>query len=82
VPFPVAVGGQAASLADAHAAVTRTLPIALPLLAALTLLVLWLMTGSVILPVMALLANALTAASATGTVTFVFQDGHLASLFG
>jgi RND superfamily putative drug exporter len=81
-PFPVAVGGQAASLADAHAAVSRTLPIALPLLAALTVLVLWLMTGSVTLPVMALLTNALTAAAATGVVTFVFQDGHLASLLG
>jgi uncharacterized membrane protein YdfJ with MMPL/SSD domain len=33
-------------------AVARTLPVALPLLAALTLVVLWLMTGSVTLPVM------------------------------
>jgi RND superfamily putative drug exporter len=81
-PFPAAVGGQAASLADQHAAVARTLPVALPLLAALTLLVLWLMTGSVTLPVMALLTNVLTVAAATGIVTFVFQDGHLASLFG
>ncbi len=81
-PFPVAVGGQAASLADQHAAVARTLPVALPLLAALTLIVLWLMTGSVTLPVMALLTNALTTAAATGIVTFVFQDGHLASLLG
>lgn len=81
-PFPVAVGGHAASLADQHAAVARTLPVALPLLAVLTLLVLWLMTGSVTLPVMALLSNVLTAATATGIVAFVFQDGHLASLFG
>jgi RND superfamily putative drug exporter len=81
-PFPVAVGGQAASLADAHAAVAQTLPVALPLLAVLTLLVLWLMTGSVTLPVMALLTNVLTVAAATGVVTFVFQDGHLASLLG
>jgi uncharacterized membrane protein YdfJ with MMPL/SSD domain len=81
-PFPVAVGGQAASLADQHAAVARTLPVALPLLAALTLLVLWLMTGSVTLPVMALLTNVLTTATATGIVVFVFQDGHLASMLG
>jgi len=81
-PFPVAVGGQAASLADQHAAVARTLPVALPLLAALTLVILWLMTGSVTLPVMALLTNVLTTATATGIVTFVFQDGHLASLLG
>jgi RND superfamily putative drug exporter len=76
------VGGQAASLADQHAAVARTLPVALPLLAALTLIVLWLMTGSVTLPVIALLTNVLTTATATGIVVFVFQDGHLASLLG
>jgi uncharacterized membrane protein YdfJ with MMPL/SSD domain len=81
-PFPVAVGGQAVSLADQHAAVARTLPVALPLLAVLTLLVLWLMTGSVALPVLTLLTNVLTAAAATGIVTFVFQDGHLARLLG
>jgi RND superfamily putative drug exporter len=81
-PFPAAVGGQAATLTDQHAAVARTLPVALPLLVALTVLVLWLMTGSVTLPVTALLTNALTLAAATGIVVFAFQDGHLASLFG
>ncbi len=81
-PFPAAVGGQAASLADQHAAVARTLPLALPLLAVLTLVVLWLMTGSLTLPIMALLTNVLTAATTTGIVTFVFQDGHLAWLLG
>ena len=81
-PFPVAVGGQAASLADQHAAVTRTLPIALPLLAVLTLLLLWLMTGSIALPALTLITNALTTAAATGAVAFVFQGGHLASLLG
>ena len=81
-PFPVAVGGQAASLADQHAAVARTLPLALSLLAALTLVILWLMTGSATLPVMALLTNALTTAAATGIVVFAFQDGHLAALLG
>jgi RND superfamily putative drug exporter len=81
-PFPAAVGGQAATLTDQHAAVARTLPVALALLVALTVLVLWLMTGSVTLPVMALLTNALTLAAATGIVVFAFQDGHLASLLG
>jgi uncharacterized membrane protein YdfJ with MMPL/SSD domain len=76
-PFPAAVGGDAAALTDQHAAVTRTLPIALPLLAVLTLLALWLMTGSLVLPVMALLTNAITVAAATGIITFAFQDGHL-----
>jgi RND superfamily putative drug exporter len=81
-PFSVAVGGPAASLADQHAAVARALPAAISLLAILTLFILWLMTGSVTLPAMALLTNLLATAAATGIVVFVFQGGHLASLFG
>jgi RND superfamily putative drug exporter len=40
------------------------------------------MTGSVILPIKALLMNFLTLAAATGIVVFVFQEGNLAGLFG
>ena len=43
----------------------------------MTLAILWLMTGSVVLPVKALLMNALTTATATGLLVFVFQDGRL-----
>jgi len=50
------------------------------LLAAVTLAILWLMTGSVVLPVKALLMNALTTATATGLLVFVFQDGRLQSV--
>ena len=38
---------------------------------------LWLLTGSVILPIKTLLMNALTAAAATGILVFIFQDGRL-----
>ena len=37
---------------------------------------LWLLTGSVILPIKTLLMNALTAAAATGILVFIFQDGR------
>jgi MMPL family len=57
-----------------------TLPLALALLVVVTVLVLWLLTGSVILPVKTLLMNALTAATATGILVFIFQDGRLAGL--
>ena len=73
-PFHVSVGGAAASLADQRAAVSRMLPLALALLVGLTLVVLWLMTGSVLLPIKTLLMSLLTAAAATGIVVFVFQD--------
>ena len=42
-----------------------------------TLLILWLMTGSVVLPVKSLVMNALTLAAATGLLVFIFQDGRL-----
>ena len=76
-PVPVLAGGQAADFADQGASLAATLPLAITILVLVTLLVLWLMTGSVILPVMTLLTNALTAAAATGILVFIFQDGRL-----
>jgi uncharacterized membrane protein YdfJ with MMPL/SSD domain len=79
-PVPVLVGGAAADFADQGASIASTLPLALAILAVVTMLVLWLLTGSVILPVKTLLMNALTAAAATGLLVFVFQDGRLSGL--
>ena len=76
-PVPVLVSGQAADFADQGVSIAATLPLAITILVLVTLLVLWLMTGSVILPVEALLMNALTAAAATGILVFIFQDGRL-----
>jgi RND superfamily putative drug exporter len=80
-PVPVLVGGPAADFADQGASIAATLPVAIAILVVVTVLVLWLMTGSVILPVKTLLMNALTAAAATGILVFVFQDGRLTGLF-
>ena len=79
-PVPVLVGGQAAIFADQKASIARHVPLALIVLAAVTLFVLWLLTASVILPVKTLLMNALTAACATGVLVFVFQHGRLTGL--
>jgi RND superfamily putative drug exporter len=76
-PTAVAVGGQAAEFLDQRAAIADSLPVALALLTATTLLILWLMTGSVVLPVKSLAMNALTVAAATGLLVFIFQDGRL-----
>jgi uncharacterized membrane protein YdfJ with MMPL/SSD domain len=76
-PAPVLVGGAAADFVDRGASIQANLPAALAVLAVVTMLVLWLLTGSVILPVKALLMNALTAAAATGILVFVFQAGRL-----
>ena len=81
-PYPVAVGGATADLIDQHAATARTLPIAIALLIMLTVSVLWLMTGSVVLPVKALLMNLLTTAATAGILVLVFQDGNLTGPLG
>jgi uncharacterized membrane protein YdfJ with MMPL/SSD domain len=80
--YPVAVGGATADLIDQHAATSRSLPVAIALLVVLTLGVLWLMTGSVVLPIKALLMNLLTVAATSGILVLVFQDGNLTGLLG
>lgn len=79
-PFPVLVSGTAADFADQQAAIASHLPLALAVLVALTLLVLWLMTDSVLLPLQALITNALTVAAASGLLVFVFQHGRFSGL--
>ncbi len=76
------VAGPAAEFVDQQSAIGSRLPLALGLLVALTLLVLWLMTGSVVLPLKAVLMNALTVAASLGVLTFVYQDGRLTGLLG
>jgi uncharacterized membrane protein YdfJ with MMPL/SSD domain len=76
------VAGPAAEFVDQQSAIGSRLPLALGLLVALTLLVLWLMTGSVVLPVKAVLMNTLTVAASLGVLTFVYQDGRLTGLLG
>jgi uncharacterized membrane protein YdfJ with MMPL/SSD domain len=81
-PFHVDVGGAAASFADQRAAISSHLPLALTVLVLTTLLLLWLMTGSAVLPLKALVMNALTLGVTTGTLVLVFQDGRFESLLG
>ncbi len=76
------VGGATAWFVDQKAAISAHLPLALAILAAVTGGFLFLMTGSLILPVMALLMNLLTVAVGAGLLVLIFQDGHLDSLFG
>jgi RND superfamily putative drug exporter len=75
--FASQIGGSGAEFTDQRAAIARELPIAIAILACGTLLVLWLMTDSVVLPLMALAMNALTVGAATGLLVLIFQDGRL-----
>ncbi|QIG44768.1 MMPL family transporter [Nocardioides anomalus] len=76
------VGGGAAEFIDQQDAIGSRLPLAAGLVIGLTLLVLWLMTGSVVLPVKAVIMNGLTVAASLGVLTFIYQDGRLTGLLG
>jgi uncharacterized membrane protein YdfJ with MMPL/SSD domain len=76
-PVPVAVGGAAARFVDQQDTLGDYLPFALALLASTTVVLLFLMTGSVVLPLKALLMNVLTLSATFGLLVLVFQDGRL-----
>ena len=79
-PVPVAVGGAAARFVDQQDTLGDYLPLALGLLALTTFVLLFLMTGSVVLPLKALVMNALTLSATFGVLVLVFQDGRLEGL--
>ena len=76
----VRVAGFTAEFLDQQESLGSHLPYALTLLAASTLLILFLMTGSVVLPVKTLIMNLLTLSAAFGVLVLVFQDGRLEGL--
>ncbi|MFF3227234.1 MMPL family transporter [Nocardia suismassiliense] len=84
VPAPgtVLFTGAAAQNRDVVDAITARVPLVLGLVAITTLVTLFLFTGSVVLPVKALLLNVLSLTAAFGALVWVFQDGHLAGLVG
>jgi uncharacterized membrane protein YdfJ with MMPL/SSD domain len=78
----VLVGGATAWFVDQKSAIAANTPLALLILVLVTSGFLFLMTGSLVLPFIALAMNLLTVAVGAGLLVLVFQDGHLSSLFG
>jgi uncharacterized membrane protein YdfJ with MMPL/SSD domain len=80
--FDVRVAGDAAEFVDQQASIGARLPLAIVLLCGITMIVLWLMTGSIVLPVKAVVMNALTVGAALAPLVLIYQHGHLASVLG
>ena len=78
----VLVGGASAVFVDSQAAVTDQLPTLLLWLGLATLVILFLFTGSVLLPIKAVLLNVLSLAATIGVLTYIFQGHHLTWLVG
>ncbi|MGH3915757.1 MAG: MMPL family transporter [Pseudonocardiaceae bacterium] len=81
-PFDVQVGGAAAALVDSQAAISDRLWLALGIIMVATLLLIFLCTGSVLIPVQTVVLNALSLTVMFGAAVWVFQEGHLSGLLG
>jgi uncharacterized membrane protein YdfJ with MMPL/SSD domain len=81
-PFYVGVAGQTASFVDLEHSLGSHLPAVLGVVVGSTLIVLFLLTGSVVLPVKAVLMNALNLSAVFGVLVLIFQHGNLEGLLG
>jgi RND superfamily putative drug exporter len=79
-PFPVLAGGDTAQFVDLKQSLGDHLPLAAAIIVLATLVALFLMTGSVVLPLKAVLMNVLTLSAAFGVLVLIFQDGRLEGL--
>lgn len=84
VPAPgqALVGGDAATFADEKAALGGRIGWAAGIIAVSMLLLLFAFTGSVVIPLQALVLNMLSLTASFGAMAYVFQDGHLRWLTG
>jgi putative drug exporter of the RND superfamily len=65
---------------DTADAITSRLPLVLTVIAVITFVVMFGLTGSVVLPLKTLLLSALSLTAPFGALVWIFQDGHLGGL--
>jgi RND superfamily putative drug exporter len=80
--FGVEVGGAAAFLIDQKAETLSSLPMAFAIIALATFVLLFLMTGSIVVPIKAIVMNILSLGATFGALVWGFQEGHLSGLLG
>jgi uncharacterized membrane protein YdfJ with MMPL/SSD domain len=81
-PAPTLVSGYTAEFLDLKASLGRNLPLVVGIIALTTLILLFMLTGSVVLPLKTLLMNLLTLAGTLGVIVAAFQWGLLDGLLG
>jgi len=81
-PKGTLIGGVAADYTDTQAGIGNTLPWALGWIVVGVLILLFLFTGSIILPIKAVVLNVISLAAMMGALTWIFIEGHLTWLVG
>jgi RND superfamily putative drug exporter len=80
MPYETLVGGQTAELIDTRASIADRLPWALAIIVVFTAVLLFLLSGSVLVPIKALVLNLLSLTATFGAMVWIFQDGNLSGL--
>ncbi|WP_026119520.1 MMPL family transporter [Nocardiopsis ganjiahuensis] len=81
-PADTSIGGYPADLTDFSDALLERVPLVFGLILALTFVLLFLMTGSLLLPLKAIVLNVLSLAVMFGVIVWIFQEGNLSGLLG
>ena len=81
-PEGTLIGGAAADFTDSQDGIASTLPLALGWIAFWVMILIFIFTGSIILPIKAVLLNGLSLVATLGAITWVFIDGNLKWLLG
>jgi RND superfamily putative drug exporter len=81
-PDGLLIGGLAADFTDSQGGIARTLPWALGWIGFAVFILIFVFTGSIILPIKAVLLNALSLVATLGVVTWIFIEGNLKWLVG
>ncbi len=82
VPLDIAVEGQAAELVDTKASIADRLPLAMAIIVFFTFILLFMLSGSLLVPVKALVLNFLSLTATFGAMVWIFQDGNLSDVLG
>ena len=77
-PFDVLVGGPSAELVDSKDSIFGRMPLAAVIIGTVTFIVLFLMFGSILVPLKAVVLNLLSLTATFGAMVWIFQDGHFA----
>jgi RND superfamily putative drug exporter len=81
-PEGTLVGGVAADYTDSQDGISRTLPWALAWIVLSVLILIFVFTGSIILPIKAVILNFLSLGATMGALTWIFVDGNMQWLVG
>ena len=81
-PAGTLIGGAAADFTDSQDGIANKLPFALGWIALTVLILIFIFTGSIILPIKAIVLNVLSLLATLGAISWIFIDGHLKWLVG